>query len=321
MDVLNCVSQGLETCKRHAVDTQLDPGVAIVNTGPDPSITEPGKKLLAGVQQSVRHAFQRLGKTAAERRPRPVTAPTVNEGEPNRHPLRQKASILYHIEGIHWGTTIWRRKTTESRFIMAGKKNLEAYQSRRDFEKSPEPSGANGNDDQSPRFVIQKHDASSLHYDFRLQVGDVLKSWAVPKGPSTDPRDKRLATPTDDHPLEYMDFEGVIPEGEYGAGTVLVWDTGPYRNLHDAEDDDERFSMQESLDDGKVEVWLDGEKLSGGYALVRMSGRDDWLLIKMDDEEADARRNPVSTEPASVLSGRTLEEIREQEADEGDGGQ
>ena len=119
--------------------------------------------------------------------------------------------------------------------------------------------------------------------------------------------------PTEDHPLEYADFEGVIPKDEYGGGTVMVWDTGPYRNLR-AEKDADKLSMEESLDDGKVEVWLEGKKLRGGYVLIRTGKGDDarWLLIKMDDDEADARRNPTSTEPKSVLTGRTLDEITEE---------
>ncbi len=160
-----------------------------------------------------------------------------------------------------------------------------------------------------PIFVIQKHDARTLHYDFRLEVDGVLKSWAVPKGPSTDPRTRRLAVAVEDHPLDYADFEGRIPNGEYGAGAVLVWDRGTYRNLR--AEDDEPVSMAEALRDGRVAVWLEGEKLRGGYALIRTGKGDDnrWLLIKMKDEEADARRNPVSTQPESVLTGRTLEEI------------
>ena len=165
-----------------------------------------------------------------------------------------------------------------------------------------EPSG-------KPVYVIQKHDARTLHYDFRLQVGGVLKSWAVPKGPSTDPRDRRLAVPVDDHPLDYAFFEGVIPEGQYGAGVVLVWDIGTYRNL--GEKSGSAVSMEDALEQGHVAVWLEGRKLRGGYTLVRTAagGERRWLLIKMDDEEADRRRNPVSTEPESVLSGRTIEEI------------
>ena len=194
---------------------------------------------------------------------------------------------------------------------------LRTYREKRDFRKTREPSGEGGAGGDEPVFVIQKHDASSLHYDFRLQVGGVLKSWAVPKGPSTDPSEKRLALPTEDHPLDYADFEGVIPEDEYGGGTVLVWDRGPYRNLKQ----DEGRSLDEQLEDGKVEVWLEGEKLRGGYALVRTGpgGGDDerWLLIKMRDDAADARRNPTSTEPDSVLTGRSLEEIAAEEGEDG----
>lgn len=162
-----------------------------------------------------------------------------------------------------------------------------------------------------PIFVIQKHAASRLHYDFRLQVGSVLKSWAVPKGPSLDPRDKRLAIEVEDHNLAYAGFEGVIEEGRYGAGAVIVWDTGSYRNLARDETGGD-ISMSDALARERVEVWLDGRKLRGGYALVRthMGGQKaNWLLIKMKDEFADARRRPIETEPQSVLSGRTVEDV------------
>ena len=156
-----------------------------------------------------------------------------------------------------------------------------------------------------PIFVIQKHAASSLHYDFRLEVDGVLKSWAVPKGPSTDPREKRLAVEVEDHPLSWGSFEGVIGEG-YGAGAVIVWDTGPYRELGDV-------SLARQLRDGRASFWLEGEKIRGGYALTRTrmrgGGKPQWLLIKRRDEEADARRRPVSTQPESVLSGRTIEQV------------
>ncbi len=156
-----------------------------------------------------------------------------------------------------------------------------------------------------PIFVVQKHHATSLHYDFRLEVDGVLKSWAVPKGPSTDPREKRLAMEVEDHALDYADFEGVIEEGSYGAGPVIVWDTGTYENLSQEE------SMAEALERGTARVWLQGEKLRGGYTLRRTSAgeKPKWLLIKRRDVEADARRNPVSTEPRSVLSGRTIDEV------------
>ena len=195
---------------------------------------------------------------------------------------------------------------------------LSSYQRKRRFGATPEPRGGRGGArGDAPGFVIQKHDASTLHYDLRLEIDGVLASWAVPKGPSTDPRERRLAVRTEDHPVEYADFEGVIPEGEYGAGTVLVWDRGRYRNLR-GEKDDDRKSMQESLDDGLIEVWLYGEKLEGGYALKRIRGGDDeqWLLVKMKDEGADARRRPTSTQPESVKSGRDLDAVADEEGDE-----
>lgn len=200
-------------------------------------------------------------------------------------------------------------------------KALAEYRKKRDFSRTKEPSGSKSRGgkkkSKSPIFVIQEHDASRLHYDFRLEIDGVLKSWAVPKGPSTDPKDRRLAMPTEDHPMEYADFEGVIPTGEYGGGTVMVWDRGTYRNLRQ-DKDGAHASMKESYDDGKIEVWLDGEKLHGGYALIRTgSGKDlRWLLLKMKDDEADARRNPVHTEVKSAKSGRTLEEIEEEESDD-----
>lgn len=191
-----------------------------------------------------------------------------------------------------------------------------SYKEKRDFDKSPEPkSSGKQSSGKDPMFVIQKHDSSNLHYDFRLEIDGTLKSWAVPKGPSTDPSEKRLAVPVEDHPIEYGDFEGVIPEGEYGAGVVMIWDTGTYQNLK--EKDGETAPMKECYDNGRIEVSLKGDKISGGYALVKMkNGDENWLLIKMDDEEADARRNPVSTENRSVKTGRTLKEIEKEEGDD-----
>jgi DNA ligase D-like protein (predicted 3'-phosphoesterase) len=155
------------------------------------------------------------------------------------------------------------------------------------------------------RFVIQKHDATTLHYDFRLEVDGALRSWAVPKGPSTDPRVKRLAVEVEDHALDYADFEGVIGEGSRGSGAVIVWDAGTYRNL------DEERSMVEALAAGHTKVWLEGHKLTGGWTLQRThEGRQpQWLLIKRRDGEADARRNPETTQPESVKTGRTIEDV------------
>jgi DNA ligase D-like protein (predicted 3'-phosphoesterase) len=187
---------------------------------------------------------------------------------------------------------------------------LERYRGRRNFDRTPEPAGrSRKRRAKQPIFVIQKHAARSLHYDFRLEVGGVLKSWAVPKGPSTDPREKRLAVEVEDHPLEYADFEGVIERGNYGAGSVIVWDTGTYRNI--TERDGHEVPLEQALADGHASIWLEGQKLRGGYALTRTGGgsKPRWLLVKRRDETADARRNPVSSQPESVLSGRTVEQV------------
>jgi DNA ligase D-like protein (predicted 3'-phosphoesterase) len=198
---------------------------------------------------------------------------------------------------------------------------LDSYKKKRDFHKTPEPGEGDVQFDwasKRPIFVIQKHRASTLHYDFRIEVDGVLKSWAVPKGPSTNPSEKRLAVPTEDHPLGYADFEGVIPQDQYGGGTVLVWDRGSYRNLKESEgDEDEPLPVSQQIENGHATIWLEGEKISGGYALIRTGSGDDarWLLIKMDDDRADARRNPTSTQPKSVKSDRSMEEIRAQEGE------
>ncbi|MCF7799869.1 hypothetical protein K9L05_02460 [Candidatus Babeliales bacterium] len=199
------------------------------------------------------------------------------------------------------------------------KNNLKEYKERRDLKKSSEPSGKEKKEKlKHPVFVIQKHDASHLHYDFRIEIDGVLKSWAVPKGPSTDPKEKRLAAPTDDHPMQYATFEGIIPEGNYGAGTVMVWDLGTYENLR--KEDNKEIPMEKCYDQGKIEIDIKGEKIYGGYALIRTGMKQDgnkakWLLIKMKDDAADARRNPISTENKSVLTNRTLEEIEKESKD------
>ncbi|MGH3414329.1 MAG: DNA polymerase ligase N-terminal domain-containing protein [Marmoricola sp.] len=187
-------------------------------------------------------------------------------------------------------------------------RRLEGYHAKRNLGRSGEPAG--GGEGDGSIFVVQRHDASSLHFDFRLQVGDVLASWAVPKGPSLDPREKRLATRTEDHPLDYADFEGAIPEGEYGGGTVIVWDTGGFVNH--TERKGEPVPAEQALADGHVKVELHGHKLSGEFALTRtgMGGDDrNWILVKIDDEGADRRRRPATTQPESVLTGRTNEDL------------
>lgn len=193
-------------------------------------------------------------------------------------------------------------------------KSVASYRKMRDFRSTPEPRGkADRRSRGEPIFVIQHHEATSDHFDFRIEAGGVLKSWAVPKGPSTDPGDKRLAIPTEDHPLEYADFEGVIPEGCYGAGVVQIWDRGTYRNI--TQKDGETRSVDDALADGHLLIELDGKKIKGGYALHRTGKGGDarWLLVKTADDAADARRNPVSTEKRSVESGRTMREIARDE--------
>ena len=193
---------------------------------------------------------------------------------------------------------------------------LAEYRQRRRFDVTDEPRGEQASaGDGPPLFVVQHHDASSEHWDVRLEVDGVLASWAVPKGPSTDPREKRLAVQVEDHPLDYADFEGHIDEDEYGGGNVVVWDLGPYRN-DTTDDDGEPVAMADAVADGHVRVFLDGDKLQGAYALTRTRMRGDpsnWLLVKVDDDHADARRNPVRTEPESVLSGRTVDDVDEED--------
>jgi DNA ligase D-like protein (predicted 3'-phosphoesterase) len=168
--------------------------------------------------------------------------------------------------------------------------SLKEYRRKRDFQKTAEPAGGRRRGFGQPIFVVQRHEASTLHYDFRLEVNGVLKSWAVPKGPPGNPGVRRLAVPTEDHPLEYADFAGKIPEGAYGAGTVEIWDSGTYRNL--SESDQGAISMAEALAAGKVEFHLDGGKLSGDYALIRPGDEEDerWLLIKMKDKVGGDQR-------------------------------
>jgi DNA ligase D-like protein (predicted 3'-phosphoesterase) len=202
------------------------------------------------------------------------------------------------------------------------KRSLSEYERKRDFAKTSEPSGKRAGKRSKgrakrrhPRFTVQKHKATSLHYDLRLEVDGVLASWAVPKGPSLDPRDKRLAMRTEDHPMDYLEFEGVIPKGEYGAGPVIVWDRGVFENISETRGG-ERLTLERALEKGDIKVFLLGEKLRGAYALVRTSDpgeREQWLLIKKRDEGADARRRPTSSQPESVLTGRTIEQVLKEE--------
>lgn len=186
---------------------------------------------------------------------------------------------------------------------------LAKYRDRRDLSESPEPAGEVAEGAEKPIFVVQKHAATTLHYDLRLESGGVLKSWAVPKGPSMDPKVRRLAVPTDDHPMAYAGFEGVIPEGHYGAGTVIVWDRGTFTDMKEGK------GFAESLEEGHATVRLDGEKLRGGFALIRTGGggRPRWLFFKMKDGEARPGSDVAEEMPDSVVSGRSLEQVAAEE--------
>jgi len=193
---------------------------------------------------------------------------------------------------------------------MSEDEKLEAYRQKRDFAKTTEPSGTGGKKTgEKPRFSIQKHRSKRLHYDLWLEVEGVLKSWAVPKGPSVDTREKRLAVPTEDHPLDYIDFEGTIPEGEYGAGSVIVWDIGTYANT--TRIDGEEVPMTEALEKGHATVNLSGKKLVGGYALTRTGhGKNErWILVKMKDDFAKSDLDILEAEPDSALTGRSVDEV------------
>jgi bifunctional non-homologous end joining protein LigD len=187
---------------------------------------------------------------------------------------------------------------------------LTSYKKKRSFSKTPEPTGgkASGN---ALRFVVQKHDASHLHYDFRLEMKGVLKSWAVPKGPSTDPTVKRLAMMVEDHPYDYRSFEGIIPKGQYGGGTVIVWDEGTYEPAEDKFDDKtqvEKYLLHQ-LHKGKLVITLRGQKLKGDFALVKSSyqGENSWLLMKVKDKYAKA--TDITKKDKSVVSGKTIAQV------------
>lgn len=208
------------------------------------------------------------------------------------------------------------------------KDQLQEYRERRDFQETNEPQASTAElggalatgalpvlGEHEARFVIQKHDATRLHYDVRLEVDGVLKSWAVPEGPSLDPQIKRLAIETEDHPMEYLTFEGVIPKGQYGAGPMIVWDTGTFFNIRG--DKKKPFSMQQAYEDGLIEVRFKGEKVRGAWALVKTKFNDaknSWLMVKMKDAAIDPERDLTMEMPESVKSGLTVEQL---EAGEG----
>src|SRR5436190_7237790 len=185
---------------------------------------------------------------------------------------------------------------------------LTLYKKKRSFKDTPEPTGGKAAG-AGLRFVVQKHDATRLHYDFRLEMEGVLKSWAVPKGPSMNPEDKRLAMMVEDHPYGYKDFEGNIPKGNYGAGNVIVWDNGTYEPIDLANKEDAEKKLRAGLHKGHISFILHGSKLKGEFSLIKLKGKQEnaWLLIKKDDKYAS--ETDILKKNKSVISGVTLEQL------------
>ena len=234
------------------------------------------------------------------------------------------------------GKTAGKTAKTSSRSATGASKRtaaeqLREYQRKRDFERTAEPSGeTKSKSSRTPsrkpsrksarnagelRFVIQKHDASHLHYDLRLEMDGVMKSWAVPKGPSADPSVKRLAMQVEDHPIEYNTFEGTIPEGEYGGGTVMLWDNGTYE-IENATTEDQNEAAHDQYERGELKLDFHGKRIRGSYALVRTKGmgsgsKPSWLLIKHRDDKAHPESESVLTEKymKSVESKRSMDQI------------
>jgi bifunctional non-homologous end joining protein LigD len=192
---------------------------------------------------------------------------------------------------------------------------LAEYRRKRDFSRTREPAGGKRKKAARLAYVIQKHAASRLHYDLRLELDGVMKSWAVPKGPSLDPKVKRLAIHVEDHPIEYNRFEGTIPAGEYGGGTVMIWDYGSYTSAGD--EDDPEAALRAGYRKGDFKFVLRGKRLKGSWVLVRTKGRGErsrqqqWLLIKHRDETADPDIDPAEAYQTSARTGRTMDEIAE----------
>lgn len=188
---------------------------------------------------------------------------------------------------------------------------LATYKKKRRFDETPEPEGKPQHFADSLRFVVQKHKARQLHYDFRLEMEGVMKSWAVPKGPSLDPEDKRLAMMTEDHPFEYRKFEGVIPEGNYGAGPVIIWDEGSYTSLGAANSKETKKELLTGLHKGHITFVLNGKKLKGEFGLIKLRGENvkgnAWLLVKADDRYAS--KKDVTKQDKSVKSKKTIEDL------------
>ena len=192
------------------------------------------------------------------------------------------------------------------------KETLAEYRRKRDFTRTAEPAGGRAATKKKLAFVIQRHAASRLHYDLRLELDGVMKSWAVPKGPSLDPAVKRLAMEVEDHPIEYNTFEGTIPQGEYGGGTVMIWDRGTYK--YGGEDPDPIGGLRRGYEKGDFKFILQGKRLKGSWVLVRTrrgESKPQWLLIKHRDEHAKPGSEVTASYETSAATGRSMDEIAE----------
>jgi len=188
--------------------------------------------------------------------------------------------------------------------------SLKEYTKKRKLGITREPPGIKKSSGKKLHFVVQKHSASHLHYDFRLEMEGVLKSWALPKGPSTNPAEKRLAVNVEDHPYDYKDFEGAIPKGEYGGGEVIIWDKGTYHSVETKNTEESEKLLFDGLKKGHISFILDGKKLKGEFALVQMKkrGKNTWLLLKKNDEFASSE--DILKNAKSVVSGKTIEDLK-----------
>ena len=255
---------------------------------------------------------KKQAKTRAAKRPAVVEGPAKNVAAKKRvlkKPAEKKPAVRKSAAKKSAAKKRAVKKTAAKRTaVRQSGVPLAEYNRKRDFTRTREPAGkvptATG---RKLQFVIQKHEASHLHYDFRLELDGVMKSWAVPKGPSLDPAVRRLAMEVEDHPISYNSFEGTIPEGEYGGGTVMLWDRGSY----EAEDGGGAESVRRGYETGDLKLTMHGERLEGGWVLVRMKrpGRPQWLLIKHRDGSEDAARDLAKEFTTSVVTRRTMQQI------------
>jgi bifunctional non-homologous end joining protein LigD len=252
-------------------------------------------------------------RTPSRKRPTPTAKSVAKRGSAKSAKRSAKTTAKRSAKTAkRSATTTAKRsaKTTAKRMSTRARKAapLGEYNAKRDFTRTAEPAGKVPKPrSKTLHFVIQKHAASHLHYDFRLELDGVMKSWAVPKGPSLDPSVRRLAMEVEDHPIAYNSFEGTIPEGEYGGGTVMLWDRGTY----EAADDGGPAALRSGYEKGELRFVMHGKRLRGGFVLARLRrpGRPQWLLIKRRDQYADPERDVTAEETKSVATRRSMEEI------------